>query len=459
MQDLPLELQQEIQNLNSDDSNLKRQIAEKYLSEELNDEVAKVLANKLLDDDIGVRDAVSQALIYNENQNIPYFLIPFTTSKMEISTRNLAGEILLKRGTSSLDAMIEYIDEGDDDDKKFLVDLMGLIGDSKPSDKIREILRTNENENVLLACIEALGNIHCVNAVNDIVDAYKRNELFKPTAIEALGNIGSAEAVNFIVERYKEEDELTKFSMIESLGLIGDEAAFFLLLSELKHLNGPLTWAAILSLKMLQDKLGIDVPFDESIKNSLLKTLSEGELKHKRAAASLISVFEDREIILTCLKIYGTDEEINEHIKSKFFENPLYLYPKLSEYLKNMPSNANMLLGLLGELITFDGGESIQELSPLDLRNLCDVLTMYLEHADEEVRRIAIELLFFLGLDTALLFIDTMIEDDNFWNRLRVVEILENIDDERAIEGLQKLSEDPEEMVSERAQEVLNQRS
>lgn len=459
MQELSTTVIEEIKIFKSDDAVQKREISVKYLNEELPDELAEAMAGNLLDPDIGVRDAVSQTLIYNPNVKIPYLIVPYTTSVQEISTRNLAGEILLKRGISSLEAMINYIDQGDDDDKKFLIDLMGLIGDLSPSDKIRQVLRENQNENVILACIEALGNIKSDEAVEDIVNIYDKSELFKPTIIEALGNIGSSEAVNFILERYQQEDMLTQFSMIESLGLIGNEQAFFLLLSELQNMSGALTWAAILSLKMLKDKLGIDVPYDESMKNSLLNTLIEGELKHKRAAAELITAFYDKDIIQACLMNYGMDEEIDYRIKEKFFENPVFLYPRLTEYLKDMPNNLSKLIVLLMEIISNDGGESIQQLSILDLRNMCDMLTNCLENADEEVRRSAIELLFYLDMDTALLFLDKMAEDDNYWNKLRLIEILENIEDERAIEGLKLLSEDQEEMVRERASEVLNQRN
>jgi len=458
MQDLPFEVQNDIKSLQSEDPSVRREIAEKYLSAEMYDQIVGALAEKLVDPDIGVRDAVCQALIYNDNKSIPELVVRYTTSKQEISTRNLAGEILLKRGIGSLEAMINFIDEGDDDDKKFIIDLMGLIGDVGPAQKVIEVLNENKNDNVILACIECLGNIESKDAVAHITKKYDESELFKPTIIEAIGNIGTEEGSNFIVEKYSSEDDLTRFSMIESLGKIGNEQAFFLLLSELPNMSGPLTWASIRSLKVLKDKLGLDVPFDEHIKNALLSTLVEGEISHKRAAAALISVFEDKDIIVACLKIFGTDEEIDHHIKSECFNNPLFLYPKLTDYLKESPKNLNVLLELLKEMIMNDGGESIQQVSELDLRNLCDVLTTSLDNADEEVRRSSIELLFFLSLDTALMFVDTMIADDNYWNRIRLVEIFENIDDERAFEGLKKLAEDEEEMVRERAQEILDQR-
>ncbi len=449
------DFQIDIQNLNSADPALQREAAEKYLSEPASDEIIKVMSEKLTAADYGVRDAVAQALILNENSKVAEFVVKYISSQ-EISVRNLAGEILLKRGVSSLDAMIAYLPEGDDDDDKFLIDVMGLIGDDKPAVKIVSVLKESTNDNVILACIEALGNIKYDNATKDIIAMYDKNENFTPTIIEALGKIGSEEALNFMLEKYHEVDELTKFSMIESMGLIGTPQAFFLLLSEIRNLKGAMTWAAIESLNKLKDKFGLDIPFDENMKNAILSTLIDGELQHKKAAASMLAIFEDKDIIAASLKILGEDSEIDENIKQRFFENPKFLYPRITEYLAQNPDNLKTIIELVMEIIQNDGGESFYALSEFDKRQFSNVLTENLEYPDEEVRRAAIELLFFSDLDVALMFLDTMIEDDDVWNRLRVLEIIEAMDDPRVKEAIQKLANDSDEMVTERANEILS---
>ena len=52
------------------------------------------------------------------------------------------------------------------------------------------------------------------------------------------------------------------------------------------------------------------------------------------------------------------------------------------------------------------------------------------ENTDEEVEEVRL-IVIFLDPETGVLFLDTMLSDDNFWNRIRLVEILENFDDER----------------------------
>lgn len=448
--------QELISKLKNLDPTIRRQAVEEIPFEDLSSSLIQTLVQLLKDDDKGVRDAVSNLLIMSDNELIAKNVVPLISSE-EISVRNLAGEILLKKKYDSMPAIKEYLKNCNDDDQKFLLDVAGLIGDVSISFQAKEILAVSKNDNVILACIESLGNVNCQDCIEDLIKAYDNNELFKPTVIEALGKIGNKEAVQFIIDRYPNEDELTKFSMIESLGEIGNEDAFFLLVNEVRETKGAISWPIVESLMKLQQKLSIDVPFDENFKNVILRTLVEGEPRYKRAASSLITVFEDKEVIEASLSIYGVDELIDNNVKTKFFENPLYLYPKLSDYLSTSPKNLKELLQLIMEVIQSDGGESLQGLSNLDMQNFSDIFADNLTHPDEEVRRSCIELLFFTAIDKALLFTDTMIEDDNMWNRMRVLEILETINDERSFEAIKQLSKDSEEMIAERAEYFLNQ--
>ncbi len=455
MENLSDELKELIEGLKNEDASARRSAAEAIgFMSDVPETVIKVLTSKLVDPDKGVRDAVSFALINLDSPVIGQLVVPFVSST-DISIRNLAGEILLKKSDSVVDAMLDYIDKGDDDDKKFLIDILGLIGNPKPATKIMEVLDTTENENVILACIEALGNIKYQPAVSKLISFYNISELFAPTIIEALGKIGGSEALNFIMEKYDTVDELTKFSMIESIGLIGDEEAFFKLLADLRNLSGPTAWAAIETLNMLKDNLQLDVPFDEHIKNAVLKTLIEADVRFKRAASKLISAFNDKEVVEVCLKIYGEDPDINENIKAKFLENAKLFYTKLPEYLKQNSYNLKALLDLFKEILEVEGGNSLREISQIEFYNIIEIFTLNLEHPDEEIRRTCIEMLFYLNAETAFMFLDTMVNDNNTWNKMRVIEILEYFDDPRCLPALQKLTEDPEEMVSEKAKILL----
>jgi len=144
--------------INSDDVSIVRVAAENFLLTEMPDQVVAFFAEKLLSPHLGIRDSVSNALILNNNPSIPDIVVPYISSNNSY-TRNLAGEILLAKGEQAVDALVNYLPEGSDGDRKFVVDILGLIGNIKPENTIIELLNESKDDNILLACIEALGNI------------------------------------------------------------------------------------------------------------------------------------------------------------------------------------------------------------------------------------------------------------------------------------------------------------
>jgi len=211
------------------------------------------------------------------------------------------------------------------------------------------------------------------------------------------------------------------------------------------------------SILLLKQKFGFDIPFDEKMRNSILNTLNEADSEYKKVAAHLISVFDDKEILWACLKIYGDDIEIDEILREKFFLFPTITLQHLPELLNQKPENLKNLVALVKELLEmyYDPAES--GLTEIELRNLSDSFTRCLENPDEEIRMLSIEILFSFDIETALLFADTILEDNNMWNRLRLLDFLEMVIHPSAEKLIRTLAGDPEEMVSERANEILSQ--
>jgi HEAT repeat protein len=92
----------------------------------------------------------------------------------------------------------------------------------------------------------------------------------------------------------------------------------------------------------------------------------------------------------------------------------------------------------------------------MELRGIAQSVSGLLSNPDEEVRRNSMEVLFNLDPDTALLFIDSMATDENMWNRLRLVELIEKFPMEKIETTMQKLIQDEDEMVRDRAVFVYN---
>jgi HEAT repeat protein len=442
-----------LEMLSSDDPVLKTEALYNLTFEEVDSDTVKSITKLIPNEDKSIRNAASNFLIQNNNPVIPQSVIDYISSE-DISIRNLAGEILLKKGNESLIAICEKLpDIENDDDVKFLVDILGLIGDKGPEDMIIDILTKTQNENVTVACIEALGNMYSEKAVDAIIPFFEKAEVLRPVVIEAAGKIRTLKSLKFITEKFKSDDDLLKFTMIESMGEIGDEGTFYFLLSQLDNLSGALIWPLLEAIYKLKSKYDLDVPFDEKIKKCVLETIQHSEPYYQIIAAHLVTVFDDPETLFACLSIYGLDQELNEVLHDKFMNNKKVILNKIHHVVNNDNKYLPAVLELLQNIIQ-SGSNELGSLSRIEKQKLTESLSNCLTNPDENVRIATSELLFNIDQETALVFLDTMINDENFWNRVRLLDLLSELDNPIVSEALERLSNDPEEMVSEKAKEM-----
>jgi HEAT repeat protein len=439
--------------LKSDDPVQKTEALYNLSIEKVNNDVVTAAVELISEADKSVRNAASSFLIQNSHPLIPEAVIDFISSP-DISIRNLAGEILLRKETDSLDAICKRLTEiKDDDDIKFLVDILGLIGDKSPEDLIIDILTKTQNENVTVACIESLGNIFSEKSVEQIITFYDKSEFLKPVVLEAAGKIRTSLSLKFITEKFKSDDDLLKFTIIESLGEIGDEDTFYFLLSQIENLSGTLIWPLLEAIHKLKVKYDLEVPFDDKIKKCVLDTIINSESRYQIIAAHLVTVFDDPEILYACLSIFGLDPELNEVLYDKFMDNKNVILSKVHTVIDNCNKHLSSVLDLLQNIISSEP-EEINCLSQIEKQRLTESLSKSLTNSDEVVRILAAELLFKIDPETALIFVDSMISDENFWNRIRLLDMFTDLDNPIVIAALEKLANDPEEMVSEKAKEI-----
>ena len=426
---------------------------------DLDDKCIKAISDLLNDADKGVRNAASMQMINLALPQFAHHVVQFVPSP-DISVRNLAGEVLLKLGSNSVDAMIQFEHLDDDDTLKFLIDIMGLIGDKRAALYVMGILSESENDNVILACIEALGNLHYESSVDVLMLFYDRNELFKPTAVEALGKIGSRAALEFLVSKFPVEDDITQYSILESLGNLGDMETFFFLLEQVNTVTGPLILPLITSISQLKDRYNLDIPYDNRMKSLLIYTISEGTLEHKKIAFNMIETFDDKDILFTSLNLLGEDYELDEMIKTKLFGTCEYIYFEIARVINSKPKNIRNVLNVFQQTIVYVNEYQIPINVPmLELRGITQAMSGLLNDPDEEVRRASMEILFTIDSETALLFVDSMVADENTWNRIRLVELIEQFPMEAVEAPLQKLANDEDEMVRDRASFVYNSKN
>ena len=447
------------QSLKSSDATIRKEALESLLSVDLENELIELVANLFSDPDKGVRDAASMLFTFQPYDEVPAQIVKYVFSE-DISIRNMAGEVLLKNGSNSVKALMGELGKGNADDEKFIVDILGWIGDPEPTKKILEILETNKDENVILACVEALGNIKAEEAVGDLVALLENDEdeILTPTVMEALGKIGNKEAVNHFMKVYNDQDALTKYTIIESLGRVGDEESLGFLLNELQTADEALIGPIVKSAEQLLTTMGFEIEFSDELKGVILKALDESDETIVLAAVKLLYEYDNKEIIEAFVSIYGENDELDRMFKEKFIESHAVACPILLESINNNADNIKQLLMLFKDLYEYGRENNFEQLSDMKNMELLNSLSTYVDSHDEEIRMTSAELLFKINPKDALLFTDKLVEDDNIWNRLKLLELLSEVDEPEVLGLIKKLTEDSDEMVRERAESLLEEK-
>lgn len=416
--------------------------------------VAAHLCSFLQKKDKGLRSALTHFFLSHRCYLVADKLTEFISSD-DISLRNIAGEILVSYGEFAVDSLVKFLKKTKDViDLKFGADILAEIHDKKVEKYVLELIQTTDNENVLISYIEALGNNRSVQAVDLLISLYTKSEILKPYIINSLGKIGTIKAFNFILQQYNDEDDLVKFMIIESLGNIGNEDSFYFLIGELQSAKIPFIPPILESLYKLNIRYGLDVPFDEKIKRALLVMLGHKENEYRKIGAKLLNEFDDDEIISEALKHYGHDPEYDDIIYHKLLLNKELVLKQITDLIRNETPNVSGLLKLIDEFIQHEPG-FLKDFNEVEFHKLLDAISRCLKHSDEIVRLYAVELLFKMDPDTAILLLDDDFLNENFWIKIRLTELLEEINNPNATSFLEKLTEDENEMVSQRAKEIL----
>ncbi|MBI5662661.1 MAG: HEAT repeat domain-containing protein [Ignavibacterium album] len=416
--------------------------------------VASHLCSYLRKKDKGLRSVLTHFFLNRKCYHVTDKLTEFISSD-DISLRNIAGEILISYGEFAVDSLIKFLKKTDNIiDLKFAADILAEIHDKKVEKVVLELIQKTENENVLISYIEALGNNRSVQSVDLLISLYHKSEILKPYIIDSLGKIGTIKAFDFILQQYNDQDDLVKYMIIESLGNIGNEESFYFLLGELQNAKYPFIPPILESIYKLHIRYGLDIPFDEKVKRALLVMLAHKENEYRKIAAKLLSEFDDDEIISEALKHYGQDDEYDGIIYHKLLLNKELVLKQITCLIRNDVPNVSGLLKLIDELLQHDP-DFLKNFNEIDLHNLLDAISRCLKHSDEIVRLYAVELLFKIDSETAILLLDNEFLNENFWIKIRLTELLEEINDANAVPFLEKLTEDENEMVSQRAKEIL----
>jgi hypothetical protein len=128
----------------------------------------------------------------------------------------------------------------------------------------------------------------------------------------------------------------------------------------------------------------------------------------------------------------------------------------ISGMLKNPDCNVKALLLLAIDIVI---SFTADEFSGSGLGELTESAGLHMNSPDEEVRKLVYEIILTYNPELALRSIDIIMEDENPWNQLTVLDLIENIRKPEVNKLLEKFSFSADEMIRERALNLKNDRS
>lgn len=249
------------------------------------------------------KEAVDAVLAGAVSIEVMEALIGMLASQENAGLRNSAVEALERLGTLAVPALCRHIGDNDHDVRKFVIDILGSIGDAAAVPLLIHALN-DPDPNVSAAAAENLGKIADPRAVSPLVQALAKSDVWlRHTILEALSRIGKPVSIEVITPLAAEN--LLKKAVFDCLGAIGDAEAVPILVEGLKEKVRNAREAAATALIKLRERLSDDLAA-RSI-GARLKSLAGTPFVDGLLASMETSDRELKEALVRILGLIGDD--------------------------------------------------------------------------------------------------------------------------------------------------------
>lgn len=381
------------------DAMLLRRLLEKLTSDQAFDrdeaisELAEIddvqadaaLVTALEDPDKGIRESAADAIIRRQSPHAATFLCEYLASA-QISSRNLASELLTRLGKQAIPALSDKVFDPDRDVRKFAVDILGTIKDGSVVDIICKAL-DDESANVACSAAETLGLIGDPRAVSSLMEAYDRNVDAGPQIVEALGRIGDRRALPLLIKALDAKDPVSVFTAVEAMGNMKTREVEPYLRKLLAKSDGAFLEAVVSSLIKVAhatDHAVLDDLPTAQLQTCLISAVRGGDQQTKLFALEELRAWNNStavDLLLNALK--DTNEDVSAKAKEILAVAAMSATEKITEALRDAsPTVACALLDM-----TADSGNS----------RFADDVAKMLNNSDETVRERAVSALGKIG--------------------------------------------------------------
>lgn len=200
------------------------------------------------------KEAVDLILSFPRGASLAKDLISLLSVQGNAGLRNSVVEVLQTMGSPALPDLVETLRHEDPGVRKFIVDIMGGIGDSSVVPELSAVL-LDQDPNVAAAAAESLGIIGDEKALPHLLEALSRDELLiRYAVLEALVKIGRPVPLDVITPLAA--NPLLKKALFECIGIVGDGGAVPLLAEGIRDRARNVREAALVALESIRNRSG-----------------------------------------------------------------------------------------------------------------------------------------------------------------------------------------------------------
>ena len=345
--------------------------------------VARAAARLLADEDPGVREEAARLLENRATEEAAALIVPYIASD-DITVRNLAGEVLVKIGAAAVGPVASGLDDDHHDVRKFVIDVLAQLPAHHLADRIAACLE-DDDDNVVLAAVDALGDLGAVAHHKALRALYDREPLARPGIVTAIGAFGSEADLSFLEQALADEDPVVQYTAAEALARQHDPEVLDLLLRKIDGV-GPMARPIVLSSIIKFNEMRPErAEMPASIKGYLVEMLDDFDIAYRCAAVQGLQCFLDGEMVDAMMAHAGQDDTLDVEI----FKT-LAAYPDVFRCIvANVEAGrvtaqdaTGFVLGLLAQ----------QRIPDEDLDAVSNFLTSYFGRLDAETKVAAIGL-------------------------------------------------------------------
>ncbi|MFZ5874831.1 MAG: HEAT repeat domain-containing protein [Nitrospirota bacterium] len=251
-------------------------------------------------------------------------LITGVASPDNAALRNAAAEVFVRFGPAAVPALLESVPDAAPDVQKFVVDILGDIGDRRATMVLVRLVGQTD-ENVAMAAVEALGKLRDPRAVEPLGDLLRHGRpLLQFSAVKALQEIGDGRAVEPLIGCLGRQP--LERAALEALGRIGDLRVINPLAQAIRLGSSKVRHVAIRAVIDLYGRMPPDVKtkiicrirevYDASVSRYLRESLTSGDVPIKRNAITVLGWMGDVQAIDALAAVY--DESSKEELVTAF---------------------------------------------------------------------------------------------------------------------------------------------